>query len=97
MNVKTDVLHYTESTDGLFRDLRQVEVNHRRKFARVSINGIHRSPRYLVKCTRYGNPGWDFGLENCYFNWTHFKRHCWHACITVGKRGITVSGGKNLY
>ena len=96
MRIKTDKLRYTESTDGRFRDLRDIELTHNRKFARISINGIHRSPLSLIRTTRYANPGWAFGTELVFINWTHFRRHCWHLSFNAFRRGITFSYGRKI-
>jgi hypothetical protein len=94
--VRTLVLPYTGKSDG-YRDLRHVEAQlPKRRFARVSINGIHRNTRSQTESYRWGNPGWSFGLDRCYVNWTHFRRHCWHLSLTVGKLGITLSYGRKI-
>ena len=95
--VRFSVLHYTERSGGKFRDLRQVEIRlPRRRFARVSLNGQYRSNRSKVEACRYANPGFSFGTERAYFNWTHFRRHCFHVCLNVFERGLTFSYGRGL-
>jgi hypothetical protein len=91
------VLPYTERSDGRFRDLRSIEVRlPRRRFARLSLNGQYRSGKTQYNHTRYANPGWSFGTEQVLINWTHFRRHCWHVCLEVHRRGITLSYGKMI-
>jgi hypothetical protein len=96
--VTTDVLHYTERTNGKFRDLRQVEVKlPKLRFARLSLNGQYRTSKSSKNATRYGNPGWTFGTEWNHINWVHFNRHCWHLSFNAQKRGITLSYGRRLF
>jgi len=95
LKVKMDTLHYTERTDGRFRDLRQIELNFgKKRFARISINGQYRSGKTQYKVTRYANPGWSLGFENLLINWTHFRQHCWHLSFEAFRRGITFSYGR---
>lgn len=92
------VLPYTERTNAEYRDLRSWELSRlpKMRFARISLNGIHRTDKDRHNVTRYGNPGWSFGFNRCFINWTHFRRHCWHLSFNVDKRGITLSYGKGL-
>lgn len=91
-------LMYREASHGKYADLRDIEVRlPRRRFLRVSVNGQYRVTRSKIRATRYGNPGWDVGVENAYFNWTHFRRHVWHACVTIRRRGVTLSWGRRLF
>lgn len=95
--VELSVLHYFERSQGRFRDLRQAEIKlPRRRFARISLNGQYRETRSKVESNRYANPGFSFGLENAYVNWTHFRRHCFHACVNIARRGLTFSYGRRI-
>lgn len=100
MRVKTDVLHYTERTQGQFRDLRQVELTtgsiYRGRFLRLSLNGQYRSGKRQYDATRYANPGWSFGTQRVLLNWTHFRRHCWHLSLEMFSRGLTLSYGRRI-
>jgi hypothetical protein len=95
--VRPSVLHYFERSQGRYRDLRQFEILlPRKRFARISLNGQYRETRSKVESYRYGNPGFSFGLENAYVNWTHFRRHCFHACLNIARRGVTFSYGRRI-
>ena len=92
-----EVLHYFERSQGRYRDLRHLEILlPRKRFARVSLNGQYRSARSEVERHRYANPGFSFGFENAYVNWTHFRRHCFHACLNIARRGVTFSYGRRI-
>lgn len=92
--IRTDVLHYTERTNGEYRDSRQVTLRWKRKFARLSLNGQYRTSKSHHEMHRSANPGWSFGTEWYFINWTHFRNHCFHISLNVRKRGITFSYGK---
>jgi hypothetical protein len=95
--VRPSVLHYFERSNGRYRDLRQLEILlPRKRFARVSLNGQYRSARSEVERHRYANPGFSLGLESAYFNWTHYRRHCFHACLNIARRGVTFSYGRRI-
>lgn len=96
MRLEVSSLGYTKRTEGKFRDLRQIELVIRKRFARISLNGQYRSGKAQYNTTRYGNPGWSLGTERVLINWTHFRRHCWHLSFEAFSRGITFSYGKRL-
>lgn len=95
-HISTSVLPCRKSSNGEFADLRHVEVKARGRFARISINGQYRLGRSYKERYRDANPGWSFGTEWVWIDWTHFRRHCWHASINIGRRGITLSYGRSF-
>ena len=90
--MRLSVLHYTERTNGKFRDLRQASVGlPGKRGIRLSLNGQYRSGKTQYNATRYGNPGWSFGTEQTLLNWTNFYRVAWHLSLECHRRGITLS------
>jgi hypothetical protein len=96
--IKFDSLGYYERSNGMFRDLRSAEVKlPKMRWARISINGQYRLGKAYVDMHKHANPGWTFGFQWAFINWTHHKNHCCHFGIDIARRGITFSEGKRLF
>lgn len=92
MRIRTSTLNY----DKPYRPLRDCELQIGRKFVRVTLNGQYRCGKAYHAMHRRANPGWSFGFERLFVNWTHFRRHCWHFSFNAGHKGLTFSYGKRV-
>lgn len=90
--LQTSTLHYTQRTAGKYRDLRQLAIRlPRGRGIRLSLNGQYRHTIAEGRTTKYANPGWFFGTNQVFVEWTNFYLTAWHLSFNVCRRGITLS------
>ena len=78
-----------------YKGYHAIEVNpKKKKFLRISLASRHVDTIARMNANREWNPGWSFGFQRYFLNWTHFRRHCWHISLHLNGRNFYLSYGR---